>query len=132
MARLDCDDAPSLCELLCHGADGDPYGDTFACATDLRRRAKGQLNNGWGDDVDVFRFRLRGWQTVEILTEGGVDTHGELYDSAGQRLTAVDEGGEGDNFRLVRTLGPGIYFVRVEGVAGSTGAYSLEVLKLDR
>ncbi len=109
-------------EALCR--NGDDHGDSRACATPIERRAAGQLGNGWGDDDDVFRFRLCGWQTIEIATAGDADTHGRLYDRAGQLLAGDDDGGDGGNFRLVRTLGPGTYFVRVEGVQ-STGGYTL-------
>ncbi len=115
--------------VLCPG--GDDHGDSRLCATPIGHRAVGELANGWGDDADVFRFRLCGWQTVEIATAGGADTFGELYDRAGQRLAGDDDGSEGGNFRLVRSLGPGTYFVRVEGMGGS-GAYTLEVADAGR
>ncbi len=124
--RTGCEQEPPLGERLCRDAVADDHGDTFACATAFESRIAGELGNGWGDDVDVFRFRLRRWQTVEISTDGDADTHGTLYDRAGQRLAVAGDGGEGENFRLLRTLGPGTYFVRVEGI-GSTGEYRLSV-----
>ena len=116
---------------LCSTTGGDDHGDSLHCATPILDRAAGTLANGWGDDVDVFRFRLCAWRTVEVATAGDTDTHGGLYDRSGQRLAGDDDGGDGGNFRLVRTLGPGVYFVRVEGER-STGPYALEVRTIDR
>ncbi len=113
---------------LCAVEDGDDHGDTLACATPVRCRARGELSNGWGDDADVFRFRLDRWQAVEVATCGGPGARGELLDSAGQRLE--DTGDSGGGLRLVRTLGPGTYFVRVSG--GSGGGYGLTIRTLDR
>jgi hypothetical protein len=121
---------PTARRALCSTVDGDDHGDSFACATPIHDRALGELANGWGDDVDVFRFQLCDWRTVEITTTGDADTFGELFDRAGQRLAGDDDGGDGGNFRLVRSLGPGAYFVRVEGVR-SAGAYALAVRGID-
>ena len=118
------DEAAEIQHALC-SAGGDDHGDTLACATPMRCRAQGELANGWGDDVDVFRFRVDGWQTLEIAACGAA--HGELFDAAGQRL----DGASGDGgFRLVRHLGPGTYFI---GIAGeSDGFYGLEIQALNR
>ncbi len=118
------DRAAAIRRALCSA--GDDHGDTLACATPVRCRAQGELANGWGDDVDTFSFRVNGWQTVEIATCSGFASSGELFDAAGQRLHTAD--GE-DGFRLVRTLGPGTYFLRV---AGESGSYGLAIRTLDR
>ncbi len=123
----------SQLDRLCRSGEVDDHGDTFPCATFLSpgQTLAGELSNGWGDDADLFHFVLGAggsepW-TVEIATAGGVDTAGALYDRAGQRLDAADEDGEGDNFRIVRSLRPGAYFVRVEGRGGAEGLYALSV-----
>jgi len=64
---------------------------------------------------------------VEISTHGTTDTTGELYDRFGNRLDRVADGGEGGNFRMVRTLSPGVYFVRVAGEGSASGPYALMV-----
>jgi hypothetical protein len=116
---------------LCSSGEVDDHGDSFPCATltSPGRQAAGEIGNGWGDDGDVFLFVVAGPEprTVEIETAGGVDTFGVLYDRSGQRLAASAGGGRGENFRLVRTLAPGAYFVRVEGRHGAEGLYSLRV-----
>ncbi len=119
---------------LCRSGEVDDHGDSFTCATFLGpgQRGSGEIGNGWGDDIDMFRFRLGGrseadLQTVEIETAGEVDTLGGLYDHLGQRLDRAAGGGEGANFRIVTTLRPGTYFVRVEGASGAGGFYTLSV-----
>ncbi len=123
--------AEAVGRSLCAASDGDDHGDTFACATPVKHRVEGELGNGWGDDSDVFRFEVRGWQTVEIATEGDVDTFGTLYDRFGQRLAGVGDSGDDGNFHLVRTFRPGTYFVRVEG-EHSTGSFALRIRAFDR
>ncbi len=118
---------------MCAAGEVDDHGDAFACATVLEPGgdAAGEIRNDWGDDGDCFAFRLTELATVEIATTGDVDTYGSLYDRSGHRLGADDDGG-GANFRLVKTLGPGWYFVRVEGRQRSQGAYRLRVDVLSR
>ena len=126
----DCD--PSLrrvIDQMCRSGEVDDHGDTFACATtlDLGHPVFGEVRNDWGDDADIFAFMLSELRTVEIATSGRIDIFGGLYDRSGQRLAADDDGGSGDRFRLVKTLVPGWYFVRVEGRHSSEGDYRLHV-----
>ncbi len=121
-------------DRLCRLGEVDDHGDSFPCATFLSagQALAGEIYNGWGDDADLFHFVLGDpggadlW-TVEIETGGGVDTAGRLYDRTGQRLDHADGGGRSDNFRIVRTLSPGAYYVRVEGRHGAEGLYALRV-----
>ncbi len=116
-------------DALCRTHSLDDYPDSMLCATaiELGRSISGEINNGWGDDHDVFAFELTTVQTVLIETSGEVDTFGGLYDRSGQRLATAGDGAENAQFRLVKTLQPGLYFVRVEGTAGSRGDYALVV-----
>lgn len=117
---------PELLGELCR-VDADDHGDSFTCATWLGGAGEiaGELTAG---DVDVFLVVLgtaagsRGW-TVEVETSGGVDTTGTLFDGRGRRVGWDDDGGVGRNFRLVRTLPPGMYFVRVQAYHGDAGSY---------
>ena len=57
---------------------------------------------------------------------------GETFDEWSQRIFGSvvgkdDDGGEDTNLRIVRTLGPGIYFLRVEGSGSAEGGYLLRV-----
>ncbi len=121
-------------DALCRASDLDDHSDSLLCATvaELDRGLRGEIGNGWGDDHDVFAFELTAPRTVSVETSGDTDTFGGLYNRRGQRLAAADEGGHGDNFRLVKTLQPGLYFVRVEATVGSQGAYALTVGTIER
>ena len=112
---------------LCRADSLDDYPDNMLCATaiELGRSIRGEISNGWGDDHDIFAFELTTVQTVLIETSGEVDTFGGLYDRSGQRLATAGDDAENAQFRLVKTLQPGMYFVRVEGIAGSRGDYTL-------
>ena len=117
---------------LCRSGEVDDHGETFACATRLQlgREIAGDLRNDSGDDRDLFMFHLAELMTVEIATGGTTDTFGVLYDRRGHRLATADEGSGDRNFRMVKTLGPGRYFVRVEGRYQAEGAYRLTVTAL--
>lgn len=123
---------------LCQRWEEDDHADSLTCATLLTPGARhaGEIRNGWGDDTDVFVFHLGSnsenklW-TVEIESDGEIATAGALYDHSGQRLGNTSEetntnATEG-NFRIVRTLGPGAYYVRVEGRERTEGAYQLRI-----
>ncbi len=102
----------------------DDHGDTFFCATELAGGSvTGELANAWGDDADVFELAVASTATFEIRTAGAADTSGSLYDHRGLRLAA--DGGRSGNFRLVKTLLPGRYFVRVESTSYDPGRYRL-------
>ena len=75
------------------------------------------------DDVDYYRIVLSSRAQVVIETTGSTDTAGVLEDSDGTQLTSDDNGGTGSNFRILRTLETGTWYIRVAGSA--TGDYSL-------
>ncbi len=116
-------------ESMCHLGEIDDHGDTAACATAILpgRSLTGEIGTGWGDDLDFFGFYLPELATVRLETTGETDTFGGLYDRRGHRLAMDDDGGSDGNFRLVKTLTPGIYFVRVEGRDQAEGRYQINV-----
>ncbi len=115
--------------------EDDDFPDGLLCATALRLGPSveigGVLQNAWGDDADTFSFVLSRLRTVVIETLGDTDTAGGLYNSLGQRLAADDDGGRGDNLRIVRNLPRGRYFVRVAGADAAEGPYRLKIVTLD-
>ncbi len=113
---------------LCRVGERDDHGDTFTCATSIApgRSVTGEIRNGWGDDDDVFAFTLSELRTVAIEATGDAGTFGELYDRFGQRLAISDEVGS-----MVKTLGPGPYFIRVGAAGTAVGPYQLNVQVLD-
>lgn len=122
-------DNPEWSRQLCGQRKIDDHGDTVLCATrlSLGERVAGEIFNSWGDDHDLFRFRLLAPRTVDIATVGTTDTFGTLYSHDGHRLAADDDGGHHDNFRIVKTLSPGLYYVQVEGSQASEGSYQVLV-----
>ena len=124
------------CQRFHHLRDEvDDHSDTFSCATPAKPgdELAGEIGGkGWEIDRDVFALVLDGsdsgdlWR-VELATTGETDTFGGLYDRHGQRLAMADDGGVGANFRIVKTLSPGLFFVRVEGSGRAKGPYSLAI-----
>ncbi|MEM1203088.1 MAG: PPC domain-containing protein [Acidobacteriota bacterium] len=118
---------PDLSEL-CGSEEGDDHGDGFLCATPipLGEVLQAELGNGWGDDVDLFRFDLPAFGTVEIQagTASGAQLDVALFDRHGLRLS--DSGGSIGG-RQVRTMVPGTYFLRVEARGGGIAQYDLVV-----
>ena len=112
-----------LCQL---GPSPDDHGDSFACATEieLEDEPTGSISGG---DRDVFAFSLETGGTVEIQSDGGIDTSGRLYDETGSLLGSDDDGGPGLGFLMSQTLPAGRYFVRVESPHGAAGAYTLSL-----
>ena len=115
-------------DRLCRAGEIDDHGDTFTCATPLAfdRDAIGNIGNEWGDDTDSFVFFLNEVRTVTIETMGDFDPYAELYDQSGQRLVRHADDSE-TRFRIVRTLGPGWYFIRVGAISHGEGSYRLNV-----
>ncbi len=113
----------------CDRGETDDHGSAARCATpvDLEHEPSGVIANDDDDDEDWFTLVLPSQITVGFETSGSTDTRGSLYDAAGQRLEVQDGGGESDNFRIARTLGPGRYYLRIEGTGGDEGSYSLAV-----
>ncbi len=112
---------------VCREYEEDDHGDTFLCATALTpgSTVTGELDNDWGDDEDLFSFDLSVQRTVQIRTGGDVDSLGVLYDRYGHRLAMDDDGGDGSGMRIVKTLGPGRYYLRIAGANAAEGLYTL-------
>ena len=75
-------------------------------------------------DIDVFRLDLQGRAEIEMRSSGALDTQGTLYDSEGEVLAEDDDSGTDLNFRIVRTLDGGVYYVAVASNA-DTGDYKM-------
>lgn len=116
-----------LLKGLCRLGEVDDHGDAFGCASLLipGESVAGEVRNDWGDDADVFTFTLTAQRTIRLESIRPTDTLARLYDRQGHRLAADDDGGGGESFRIVKTLGPGRYFLRVEGSRAAEGPYRL-------
>ena len=115
----------------------DDHGNYLSDATNLPLGSSIAGRIDPGDDRDVFKLDLSGASGdthVWIYTTGGLDTLGRLYDSNEDVLAANDDtittGGVviDRNFRIPRTLAPGVYYVAVfsaDLTGGTTGNYTL-------
>ncbi len=117
----------------CGALAADDHGDTFLCATplELGGEVKGEIWNVWGDDEDLFVFQLDELTTVRVEATADGAAFGGLYDRYGHRLhvrTRNDDAG----WRLVTTLAPGPYSLRLTGKDGLGGGYRLSVETVDR
>ena len=126
-------EANPLRDRLCSSGITDDHADTFLCATPLALGGStvGELRHLHYTDEDVFEFAVTFPRTVEIRTEGDTDTFGRLDNAQGYRLATDDDGGDDGNFRLVKTLMPGRYLLRVASARFSEGSYRLAVSVLD-
>ena len=115
-------------------AKADDHGHNFQTATTLLLgdSAAGRIDRVY--DRDVFKLDLSGTSgttDVWIYTTGNLDTLGGLFDSNGNLLTSDDDTTSGSevidtNFRIPRTLAPGVYYVSVRSADRvATGDYTL-------
>jgi hypothetical protein len=106
----------------------DTVDDDCANAYDLG------CNNISGDidfsgDKDYFKVVLSEPATLTAYTTSyHLDSYGSLLDSSCNVIEQNDDGGDGDNFRISRSVEAGTYYVSVEGYQNDTGSYTLKVL----
>lgn len=103
----------------------DDHGATVATATPLAVGGVAQGSLGDAEDADLFAVTLAGAGTLTLQSSGGTDLLGQLEDAAGVVLASDDDGGGWYNFKIVRALGPGTYYLRVRHCCEGTGAYDL-------
>lgn len=104
---------------ICRRMAEDDHGDVMACASrlELGETVRAELGDGREEDDDVFSFVLDELRTVQVTVEGAA-AEGFLLDRWGRRLEA-DEAVSDGRLRLVKTLVPGRYYVRLRGGAGA-------------
>ena len=100
------------------------HSDTRSGATSL---ALGDTHLGQIEpiDVDYFKIEVRRSGVLSVGTEGSIDTYGILEDSSGSPLVANDDYSlASKNFGIVRSVGPGIYYIQVQCLRGG-GLYQI-------
>ena len=112
----------------------DDHGNSLSDATNLPLGSSITGRISPGDDLDVFRLDLSGASGtthVWLYTTGNLDSLGRLYDSNINLIASNDDTTSGGvivetNFRIPRTLGPGVYYVAVYSADRTiTGDYTL-------
>ena len=115
--------------VLFASGPADDHGDTCADATALdlgpngEVEIDGELTSG---DTDYFRITV-GYSRLRVYTTGNTDTVGRVEGVGGVELFRDDNGGDGSNFRIQKTIFAGTWCIAVTGAGGSTGDYTLHV-----
>ena len=107
------------------GGSSDDHSNTRSGATDLPLGSSRSGEIETGSDVDYFRVQVGESGTLTVYTTGSLDTKGELQSSSGSRLASNDDGGNGSNFRIERSVSAGTYYVKVESYSSRTGSYTI-------
>ncbi|MCY4060051.1 MAG: hypothetical protein OXG44_18865, partial [Gammaproteobacteria bacterium] len=102
----------------------DDHGDSVEEATTIGLPS---VTTGWLDpgDDDYFRIELEQTGQLTIHSEGWINAEGRLLDGEGDLIASDSDGAVDYNFRIVRDLEAGTYFVSVHERSSSPGAYTL-------
>lgn len=117
------------CDSMCREEQQGPpdHGDTAAEAMRITVPAEVSAALDSGTDRDYFRFFATATGNYTVYTTGNADTIC-AFEFSGNPLTTDDDSGDGLNCRATARLDAGrTYHVRVSGVGGSTGLYTLFV-----
>ncbi len=80
------------------------------------------------EDVDYFRLDVTQAGHLTVETTGEKDTVGVFQSAQGRILAEDDDAGTEINFRIVRDVTPGTYYVEVAGYnRKATGDYTLRL-----
>ncbi len=108
------------------GGGNDDHSNTRSGATNLPLDDSRSGRIETGGDIDYFQVQVSSSGTLTVYTTGRTDTWGTLQNSSGSDLANDDDGGDGNNFRIERTVTPGTYYLRVRGYDSSkTGSYTV-------
>ncbi|MCB4743952.1 MAG: DUF1566 domain-containing protein, partial [Sulfurovum sp.] len=78
------------------------------------------------EDIDYFKIVIPYTGTLLVETTGSTDTSGSLLDASGVQVASDNNSGTGANFKFLKRVTAGTYYVRVKrNSASSTGHYAL-------
>ena len=102
----------------------DDHGDSVDQATTI---ALPSVTPGWldPDDEDFFRIELEQSGQLTIHSEGWIDAEGRLLDGEGDLIVSDSDSAADFNFRMIRDLDAGTYFVEVQEYSSRPGAYTV-------
>ena len=106
---------PRVSRWLAPASGPSDHGDTRAEATSLQPDTEEAGDLDRSGDVDYFRIEVAEAGRLTVETTGPTDTVGYLQDAQGQPLAEDDDTGADDNFRIVRQVPAGTYYVGVVG-----------------
>lgn len=104
----------------------DDHGDNFGDATPISENGSTAGILGTPGDNDYFRIVVNEAGVLTVETTGATDTFGHLLNALGNEIAFDDNSGNGVNFRIIRNLSVGTYYVRIRHSSGSgTGPYDI-------
>lgn len=81
-------------------------------------------------EVDTYQFKAPQQGVYVVETQGATDVVVSVFNASGQLLAEDDDSGAGTNARVVLTLSPGTYTVKVRHYSKTgTGGYTIGVVK---
>jgi len=106
----------------------DDHGDDCKTATmmSLNSTSEGIINKK--GDFDYFKVEVNSRSALNIYTSGKFDSSGTLYNSSCENMEIDDNSGDNDNFKIVRSVSGGTFYISVKHSDESkTGEYTLHV-----
>ena len=109
-----------MSNTLVHDDHGDSVDDATAVGVP-------SVTAGWLDpeDQDYFRIELAESGQLTVHSEGWINAEGRLLDEDGDLIASDSDSASGFNFRIVRDLDAGTYFVRIHERWSRPGAYTV-------
>ncbi len=114
---------------LCSRGEVDDHGDDPLCATPIAfdESLVGKLENGFGDDADLFSFVMAAPATVVLTLDSTASAGLRLLDHQGQPLGTWLHGGGASPLVIHRSLAAGRYFLASEQAAAAEARYQVTV-----
>ena len=134
--KLECELEAGDYYVVVRGDDNDTFGPFTLTVRGMGCGRAGGISVGGavagsidGHVPRYYRFDIASTRAYRIFTTGDVaDTYGILHDQACEEITQNDDGGEGVNFQIERSLSPGTYYILVRGFSeSSSGEFTLHV-----
>ena len=85
-------------------------------------------------DIHYFTFNVTQERVITLYTTGNINTYSRLYNAAGNTLASDDNSGRKRNFRIIKALSAGSYYIEVAGrgrAPSAVGDYTLRVAAVE-
>ncbi len=134
--KIECELEPGGYYIVVRGDDNETFGPFTLTARGMGCGRAGSISVGGavagsidGHVPRYYRFDIASSRAYRIFTTGAAaDTYGILHDQDCEEITQNDDGGEGLNFQIERSLSPGTYYILVRGFSeSSSGEFTLQV-----